>query len=67
MEDLSRYLKQSNLPWPVYADGEAWDSPIVETFHLYATPTMFLVNENYRLLGKPMNLNQLVFLVNQIQ
>lgn len=67
MSDLSRYLKQSNLPWPIYADGKGWDSPIVETFHLYATPTMFLVNENYRLLGKPMNLNQLVFLLNQIQ
>ncbi len=65
--ELSRYLKQTNLPWPVYADGEGWESPIVETFHLYATPTMFLVNENYRLLGKPMNLNQLVFLLNQIQ
>lgn len=66
-DELSRYLKQSNLPWSVYADGKGWDSPIVETFHLYATPTMFLVNENYRLLGKPMNLNQLVFLINQIQ
>jgi len=66
-EALSRYLKQSNLPWSVYADGQGWDSPIVETFHLYATPTMFLVNENFRLLGKPMNLNQLVFLINQIQ
>jgi peroxiredoxin len=65
--ELSRYLKQSNLPWSVYADGKGWDSPIVETFHLYATPTMFLINENYRLIGKPMNLNQLVYLINQIQ
>jgi peroxiredoxin len=67
MSALSRYLKQSNLPWPIYADGKGWDSPIVETFHLYATPTMFLINENYRLIGKPMNLNQLVYLINQIQ
>ena len=64
--DLHAYIRRNDLPWDVYTDYLSWDSPVAEQFHLYATPTMFLLNDKHRLLGKPMNLNQLVFMINQL-
>lgn len=66
LKALKAYLRENQLYWKVYADGKGWESPLVEQFDLFATPTMFLVDENFRLIGKPVNLNQLIFMINKL-
>lgn len=64
---LKSYLKNAGLPWPVWSDFQGWDSELAETFHLYATPTMLLIDEDKTIIGKPLNMNQLVYMINDIQ
>ncbi len=65
-EELQTYLSEQQFPWSVYSDFLSWDSPIVKQFYLYATPTMFLMDSKHRLIGKPLSLNQLVYMLSQL-
>lgn len=63
-KELITYLGKENFPWEVWTDYSGWESNIVDLYHLYATPTMFMLDENHKVLGKPMNLNQIVYMIN---
>lgn len=40
-------------------DFQGWNSPRVKDFHIYATPTMFLIDKRRTILAKPIILNDL--------
>ncbi len=66
-EELESYLQDAELPFDVWCDYQGWESPVVEAFHLYATPTMLLIDENFKILGKPLNINQLSYIITDIK
>jgi peroxiredoxin len=66
-DELKTYMEQTNLPWPVWCDYQGWESPVAETYSLYATPTMLLIDDEKTILGKPLNVNQLIYMIKDIQ
>jgi len=66
-EDLKTYLGQADLPWPVWCDYQGWESPVAEMYSLYATPTMLLIDQEKTIQGKPLNMNQLVYMIKDIR
>lgn len=66
-EDLKSHLKTNPLPWPILCDYKGWKSPVSEAYHIYATPTMILVDADFDIVDKPLNLNQLMKVVNRVE
>ncbi len=46
------YIKKNNLTWTNISDLMGWKSETAYDYFIYATPTMFLVDKNNRLIGK---------------
>lgn len=65
-ETLQTYLDETDLPFKVWCDFKGWESPVVEKYYIYATPTMLLLDEDKTIIGKPLNLNQLVYIINDM-
>lgn len=42
-----------NFPFISISDFKSWDSPIVRDYHIYATPTIFMLNKELVILEKP--------------
>lgn len=45
-----------NAPWPSYCDFKAWNSPAVQDYYVYATPTYLLLDQNRKILLHPRSL-----------
>ncbi len=42
------------------SDLKAWDGEVAEDYNVYATPTMFLIDRDRRILEKPASMNELM-------
>ncbi len=52
-------VKEEHFPWINYFDPLGWDSQPAKDYSIYATPSMFLLDEKRTILAKPMDLNEL--------
>lgn len=43
-----------------YSEFQGWQSPTAKLYHVYATPTMFLLNKEKKIIAKPENASQLI-------
>ncbi len=43
----------SKFPFISLCDYQKWESPIVKSYHVFATPTMYLLNSNREILVRP--------------
>lgn len=50
-KDFERVFGSS--PWIIHSDLKGWDSPVVQDFCLFATPTYFLLDSDRRILLRP--------------
>lgn len=48
--DWLNFLRENNLNWLNVSDLKGWDGKAAEEYFIYATPTMFLVDRNMKLL-----------------
>ena len=55
---LKDYLAQQSLPWITIHDPLGWLGRLAEDYYIYATPTMFLLNDEREILSKPSNFRQ---------
>ncbi len=46
---LGAYVDDLQIPWPVYCDAKAWESPFVYGLGVRDVPTTFLIDRNGRL------------------
>lgn len=53
------YIRKNNLDWINASQLKGWDSPIVDEYAIYATPTMFLIDKDNNILAKPTMLKTL--------
>ncbi len=47
------------FPFISICDNKKWDSPIVKGYHVFATPTIYLLNSDQEILLRPNSVNQL--------
>jgi peroxiredoxin len=52
-DELKAAIKDKKLDWLNVCDYNGWDSKTVSDYHIYATPTMYLLDENLNILAKP--------------
>ena len=52
-------LKDEHLSWPSFSELQAWGSPAAKAFHVSATPAFFLLDAERRIIGKPMDAEEL--------
>ena len=46
--------------WYNLSDLQGWDGPTTVNYNVFATPTMFLIDKNRRILAKPITVSELI-------
>jgi thiol-disulfide isomerase/thioredoxin len=54
-----KYMQENELDWINYFSPLGWDSKPAKDYSIFATPTMFLVDNNLRIVAKPMDIREL--------
>jgi peroxiredoxin len=57
--DWLNFVKQNNLNWINVSDLKGWNGQAAVDYYIYATPTMFLVNKELKIVGLPKNIEEL--------
>lgn len=58
-DDLMKSIDETNYGWVQIAELEGWNGAIVEEYGIVATPTIFVLDENKKIIGKPVGRKQL--------
>ena len=58
-ENWVKAVNKLNPKWINCAELKGWDGKIVKDFCIYATPTLYLVDKNRKIISKPMSLDEL--------
>ncbi len=58
-DDLMKSLEESNFSWINIAEFKGWNGDIVEEYGIVATPSIFILDENKKIIGKPIGKNEL--------
>ncbi len=53
------FIKDNNLNWLNVSDLKGWDSEAAESYFIYATPTMFLLDKDKKIIAKPLTFKEL--------
>ncbi len=51
--DLMKSIAENNYGWIHVAELNGWNGPIVEEYGIVATPSIFVLNKNKEIIGKP--------------
>jgi peroxiredoxin len=62
-DDWITYLKDNSFSWINLSDLKGWESKAAQDYYIYATPTMFLLNSNREIIGKPLTTHNLKILL----
>ncbi|MCB0805890.1 MAG: redoxin domain-containing protein, partial [Bacteroidales bacterium] len=57
--EWQKNLSENNYPWIDVSDLKGWDSPAAIDYNIYATPTMFLLDKNKKIVAKPITFDEL--------
>lgn len=57
-EDWSNFVKENCSSLLNASDLKGWDGKAENDYFIYATPTMFLVNKELKIIAKPMNIEE---------
>ena len=58
-EDWISFITDNKLDWINVSDLKGWESKAAQDYFIYATPTMFLLDRENNILGKPSNLQEI--------
>jgi peroxiredoxin len=58
-EDLAAFFADGGFDWINICDYKKWQGEIVQQFDIYATPTMFLLEDDLTIAAKPMSIAEL--------
>lgn len=65
--DWISFINDNNLDWINVSDLKGWDSKLAQDYFIFATPTMFLIDGQRRILSKPISINELKQDINVIK
>ena len=55
--DWINFIKTNNLNWSNVSDLKGWDGKAATDYFIYATPTMFLVDKQLKIIAKPITID----------
>ena len=58
-KDWKDFIRTNNLNWINVSDLNGWNGKAAKDYFIYATPTMFLINRNNKILAKPLTVEGL--------
>lgn len=58
--DWLNFVKTNNLNWINVSDQKGWEGKAASDYFIYATPTMFLVDKNLKLIGMPKTVEEVM-------
>tara|TARA_Y100000031_G_C8239385_1_gene394943 strand:- start:564 stop:1973 length:1410 start_codon:yes stop_codon:yes gene_type:complete len=58
-DDLMKSINETNYGWIQIAELNGWNGPIIEEYGIVATPSIFVLDENKKIIGKPVGHNEL--------
>jgi peroxiredoxin len=58
-QELNQFLKEGQYDWINICDYKKWKGELVQTFDIFATPTMFLLYNDLTIVAKPITYNEL--------
>lgn len=64
--DWTNYLGKLNFNWIDCCDFNGWNTKSADDYNIYATPTMFLLDREKKILAKPITINELRTAVNNV-
>jgi len=64
---LQEFIRKENIIIPMFCDTMGWASPPAIDYAVYATPSMYLVDENGILIGKPMYISDIFETINEFE
>ena len=53
------FITKNSLKWINISDLKGWDSPASIDYNMYATPSMFLIDKDKKVVDKPKNIEEL--------
>ncbi len=59
-DDWLKIIKDYKLNWLNVSDLKGWGGKTTTDFYIYATPTMFLVDKNRKILSKPITNSEII-------
>jgi len=59
-EEYETAVNEGGYPWLNYCDFAGWNSQPALDYNVYATPTMFLLDEQKIIIAKPITYNELI-------
>jgi peroxiredoxin len=63
--DWLNFVKDNSLKYLNVSDQKGWDGKAAGDYYIYATPTMFVLDRDKKIIGKPVNYDELKSFVNQ--
>ncbi len=57
-EDLDAFINDNTLEWINIGDLKKWKGEVVQTYDIFATPTIYLLFNDQTILAKPMTFNE---------
>jgi len=63
MEEWLKFIEENNLTFTHINDPNGWDGDLATDFYIYATPTMFLLDQEKKIIGKPTSYLELMNLL----
>lgn len=64
---FNEYLSRQEMSWITVHDPLGWHGKVPGDYHIYATPSIFLLDRDRRILARPMNIRQLQRAVRKLQ
>jgi peroxiredoxin len=52
------FIREKGLTWPSVSDFLGWAGPVVDAYHVYATPAMVLVDPEMRVIDAPSTIDE---------
>jgi peroxiredoxin len=57
--EWQKYVSSNGMKWINVSDLKGWNGIAVKDYFIYATPTMFLIDKNKKIIGKPLTIEEL--------
>ena len=57
---LSKFIANGNYNWLNYSELKKWESPTARAYNVKATPMMFLLDKDKKIISKPETIQQLI-------
>lgn len=58
-EKLDSFIKEKNMTWPQYFDGQGWENKLATTYGIRSIPATYLLDGNGKIIGKDLRGEQL--------